>query len=363
MLPSLGIRNYRNLKHLDIEKLARVNLIAGKNNTGKTSLLEAVSLYAAGGSLDWVNILLKSRGDYHYISLPEQTYMPSILLDSNIKSYRSLFFQRPFDNQSSINIESLKSSASDGLTIRFDYQKRSESSAAIMNVALLVGYKRTLTDYPLDTNMPSTIASWVRSSGIFSKEDASPAPDFQFVGTKESLRYNAAQLWSNIALKDEEDWVVEALKIIDPRVSRISFIDDKNGTNQKAVVRMSDHEEILPLQSMGDGMNRILTIILALVNAGDSYLLIDEFENGLHHTVQEDLWKMIFKLAKELNVQVFATTHSDDCIRAFERVLNSDGNESEGQYFRLERFGDVIKPIFYSPSELEVATDQNIETR
>ncbi len=114
---------------------------------------------------------------------------------------------------------------------------------------------------------------------------------------------------------------------------------------------------------MGDGINRILTIVLALVHSKKGYLLIDEFENGLHYTVQEDLWKMIFKLAKELNVQVFATTHSDDCIHAFESVLNDEDNQKEGQYFRLERFGEIIKPIFYSASELEVAADQNIETR
>ena len=114
---------------------------------------------------------------------------------------------------------------------------------------------------------------------------------------------------------------------------------------------------------MGDGMNRILTIILALVNAGDSYLLIDEFENGLHHTVQEDLWKMIFQLAKELNVQVFATTHSDDCIHAFESVMNSEGNESEGQYFRLDNIGGQIIPTLYSPEELDTADDHQIEVR
>jgi AAA15 family ATPase/GTPase len=71
---------------------------------------------------------------------------------------------------------------------------------------------------------------------------------------------------------------------------------------------------------MGDGMNRILTIILALVNSDNGCLLIDEFENGLHYTVQENLWRIIFHLSKELNIQVFATTHSEDCIKGFQSV-------------------------------------------
>ncbi len=114
---------------------------------------------------------------------------------------------------------------------------------------------------------------------------------------------------------------------------------------------------------MGDGMNRILTIILALVNSQDGYLLIDEFENGLHYTVQEDLWKMIFNLANKLNVQVFATTHSDDCIHAFESVMNSEGNKSEGQYLRLDNIDGQIIPTLYSSEELDTAADHQIEVR
>jgi hypothetical protein len=195
--------------------------------------------------------------------------------------------------------------------------------------------------------------------GVISHEVSS----FQFVKTRHTESdYNGA-LWDTIALTEYEDYVAEALRIIDPLVDRITFVNEETNRSRKPVVKLKKHKNVLPLQSMGDGMNRILTIILALVNAADGYLLIDEFENGLHHTVQEDLWKMIFKLAKELNVQVFATTHSDDCIHAFESVLNSEGNQSEGQYFRLERFGDIIKPIFYSANELEIAAEQNIETR
>ena len=134
-------------------------------------------------------------------------------------------------------------------------------------------------------------------------------------------------------MKDEEDWVVEALKIIDSSVTKITFIDTQMD-GRRAVVRMENNNDPLPLKSMGDGMNRILTIILALVNAKDGYLLIDEFENGLHHKVQQDLWKMIFQLATELNVQVFATTHSEDCVEAFENVLNN-GNQNEGLFIRL----------------------------
>jgi len=120
---------------------------------------------------------------------------------------------------------------------------------------------------------------------------------------------------------------------------------------------------VIPLKSMGDGINRILTIILALVNSDNGYLLIDEFENGLHYSVQEKLWEIIFKLSKSLNVQVFATTHSEDCIRAFESVLNTDQNIDKGKLLRLDNVKGSIKQIEFSAGELKTAMESGIEIR
>ena len=108
MLTSLGIRNYRNLKSLDIERLARVNLIAGKNNIGKTSLLEAVSLYAAGGDIQWINGLLTDRDEV--IVKSEENGRPVAIRLIHPDSYKALFYNREarFSNQERITIGSLK---------------------------------------------------------------------------------------------------------------------------------------------------------------------------------------------------------------------------------------------------------------
>ena len=364
MLPSLGIRNYRNLKNLDIKRLARVNLIAGKNNTGKTLLLEAVSLYAAGGDVRWINTLLRARGEYLQTNVSsDKKGSLSDLFRNNIKSYSALFYQKDFTN--AVEIGSSSESSRRKLTIIICETKKSEQNESFKHDVVLQIYDgNEETKSSLYKDLSSGIWSWdqIITYGVGDKFKTS-ASKFQFVSTKGSLIEDDSSLWSKIALKSEEEQVVNALKIIDSDVVRLTFVDTEVEGERKAIVKMNNSEEILPLQSMGDGMNRILTIVLALVNAGDGYLLIDEFENGLHYTVQEDLWKMIFKLAKELNVQVFATTHSDDCIHAFESVMNSEGNELEGQYFRLEKFGDIIKPISYSASELAIASNQHIETR
>jgi len=113
---------------------------------------------------------------------------------------------------------------------------------------------------------------------------------------------------------------------------------------------------------MGDGITRLFHIILALVTARNGILLIDEFENGLHWSVQSSVWKIIFRLAERLNVQVFATTHSRDCINGFEDAWRE--NESLGAFFRLDadKQGQV-QARAYSLDILADALETAVEVR
>ena len=71
MLQSLEIRNYRNLRHLTIKKLGRVNLLLGKNNTGKTSVLEAISILVNKANPQWLYRILEARGEIGHRTLSE----------------------------------------------------------------------------------------------------------------------------------------------------------------------------------------------------------------------------------------------------------------------------------------------------
>ena len=109
-------------------------------------------------------------------------------------------------------------------------------------------------------------------------------------------------------------------------------------------------------------MNRMLGLILALVNAKDGMLLIDEVDTGLHYSVLPDLWKLIFEVAHRLNVQVFATTHSKDCLEAFE-LAASDNEEEEGVLIRLESRKAGITAVTFDERKLAIVTREQIEVR
>ena len=152
------------------------------------------------------------------------------------------------------------------------------------------------------------------------------------------------------------------LNVIEKRIVDVGL--DVESRKPRVLLKNDDHP--LPLKNLGEGTNRIFTIALALVNAKNNILLIDEIDLGLHHSVQKKLWEIIFRFSKTLNVQVFATTHSQDCVETFAEVWDKEDNKNEGNYIRLQRNrldNDVIEPVYYNKNVLLGSVYDNLETR
>ncbi len=141
--------------------------------------------------------------------------------------------------------------------------------------------------------------------------------------------------------------------MIAPEVQHLSFVNHPERADSRlpkvSVAVSSEKSEVIPLRSMGEGMLRLLGLVLAIVNAKDGLLLIDEFSNGIHHLVQVEVWRIIFDLASRLNVQVFATTHSRDTVEAFQRA-GYENKEVEGFLLSLRnkqgKPGEVVALLF-----------------
>jgi AAA15 family ATPase/GTPase len=182
--------------------------------------------------------------------------------------------------------------------------------------------------------------------------------DVEFVSTGRNSK-RIAELWDNINLTDLKEEVVAALKIIEPSIRDVGLTIG-NDNKRFVIVRLNGSSARLSLESLGEGMSRLFHLTLALVNSSNGFLLIDEFENGLHYTVLPLVWKLIFRLAKDLNVQVFATTHSHDCVTAFQAA-----SQNETTLFRLGRSrrksdkGKIIA-IEYDKEELQLVAESEV---
>lgn len=128
------------------------------------------------------------------------------------------------------------------------------------------------------------------------------------------------------------------------------------------MVKLKNASHPVPISSLGDGMRHIFTTALALVSAKNGILLLDEIENGIHCSVQLKMWELILSTARRLNVQVFSTTHSWDCIEAFQQA-SRDNKEADGVLVRLEGKESRITATVFDESELDIATKARIEVR
>jgi AAA15 family ATPase/GTPase len=308
LLESLRIENYRMFKRLEIARLGRVNLLVGRNNSGKSSVLEAVRLYASAGAHETIRSILEShdelRGgddDGEYVDAAKR------LFTGRDTAWRDSSQIRigPIDGGRSVSIEI------------FDYER-----------VLTIG-SRKIQHAHVSPHGLSTEAS--------------------------------ARLWDLIALTDLEVHVTEALRIISPDIERISFVGEGD-RKRIPLAKLSSHPQPVALRSLGDGVDRLLGIALSLAHASGGVLLIDEVENGIHFTAQERLWELIFRLAHQLDTQVFATTHSWDCIEAFQQAAAIDENE-EAVLVRLDVHEDAVSPTTFSERELAIVTRERIEVR
>ncbi len=132
--------------------------------------------------------------------------------------------------------------------------------------------------------------------------------------------------------------------------------------SRRALVKLKGCDRPVPLKSCGDGATRLFGVALALANSAGGFLLIDEAENGLHWSVERNFWRMVLKATQENDVQVFATTHSWDCIAGFAKAVN-ETPEEDGLLLRLDRADGQVRAVAYTEAQLQVAADQRIEVR
>ena len=159
------------------------------------------------------------------------------------------------------------------------------------------------------------------------KSDLPPGIRCESLGPSVLDNNDIARFWDKVALTDDENRAVEALRLnLGDKVQRVAIIgDERSSHSRRAVVRIAGQERPVPLRSLGDGAVRLFGVALALANSQGGFLLIDEAENGIHHTIQRDFWRMVLLTAEANNVQVFATTHSWDCVAGFAQAAVAGG--------------------------------------
>ena len=173
-------------------------------------------------------------------------------------------------------------------------------------------------------------------------------------------------MWDRVLLNGTEERVHEALRILEPDLSDIVFLHGgravQSAGRSGVLIRFKNSTNRLPLGSFGDGMRRLLALGLSLSEAAGGILLVDEIDTGLHWSVMRDMWRLVVDAAIRTDTQVFATTHSLDCIRALAWVC-----ENYPQYpdhVSAHKLHPALDhSVCFDARNLQIAVEQGIEMR
>lgn len=368
-LPSLSIRGFRGINRLDIERLGRVTLLAGRNGVGKTTVLDAIQLFARHGDDVSFRDVLASHDEIEtsHDDENERTERPA---------FEALFYGRkpgPHDRFSigakgdgaPLTVEAVTAAA-----LPSEWLERLGRQRAVLDGPILRITFQTFTEYqPVlseDFAAPHVLAMrhWKRVRGLGEKDWPDNAPCI-LLGPGVVENRQLAEHWDEVALTPSEKLAIDALQLAGRmKIEGIAPIERPRRSAGRQMMVKPAHGDRVPLRSLGDGAVRTLGTVLGLVNAREGFLLIDEAENGIHYRLLRDYWAMVLRAAREHNVQVVATTHSSDCIAGFAEAACGD-ESSEGVVVRLEPEDEdgSLRSIEYSEADLNIAATQGIEVR
>ena len=316
MLTNIHLKNFRGFRDTKVEPLKRVNLIVGQNNTGKTGLLEALALLLAestqnAGSLP--HLFRSISGD------TIENFWKWLCYDKDAKN--AVEIRARFDNLPEFGVWLGSKGLPGG---------GCHASGELGKIPFYVlGHRK----------------SALLKASIFSTHPTNPRQD--------AIDYN------RVVQRRKKSHVEGLLKKVEPRLQAIETLQTGNEPLLYADV---GHSEMLPITQMGQGFNRLLKIYSEMVAAEAKVLLIDEIENGLHHSVLPTIWRGLFHAAAEVDVQIFATTHSWECVLAAHEAAEGEPNYALN-LIRLDRVGDNIKATIIDKDALGTAKELQWEMR
>jgi AAA15 family ATPase/GTPase len=304
-IKEIEIKNFKCFEDFKAEGFGRVNLIGGKNNVGKTAFMEAcyITLQKTKGALLQTFIVRNQR---NYIN-----YDRHIELDGMTEPLKELFkqkFEITINHRQQFNYHFKKE------IHPTDYIHRKDTKEIFENTQSKIQFlDNGITDVQLES------------------------------------------LYAILQEQNKEELLNQYIQEFDSSIKQFKFI--------RSTPKLEVNDKYIHLSNFGDGLKTYIFIICSLFVSKNGQLFIDEIENGIHYIKLDRLWEIILTISKEQNVQVFATTHSKECIESYARVAKKLEDEEIG-FIELGRNKESeIKAMVYPYEWILDEIEQNHEVR
>ena len=359
MIERIKISNFKIFKTLILDNLHQITLVSGKNNVGKSTLLEAVFFSNSYFGTNSFIVINNIRGAL--------STLQTDVWKSFINTYSS-------DN--SFEIEKFENGALKNIVVKLE----DNSNTIVHSLSNNANNANTQIAEKTNDNRSITHRLLISSSdGINNDSQAyivnfdgqiqtvnNPSPNtalrnctYTIYITSKSVmnQTNLAEMLSKLEMDGKSDNVIKALQILDPKIIGLkTFV-------QNGIIRLyasMNNGNSIPVDYMGDGICKLIQICVSIFSNPNSLILIDEMENGFHYSAHKKIWTAVYEAAKASNVQIIATTHSYECIKGASEAM---GENTDFAYIRLDNVSDNILAKSMSGKQLKIAIESNLEVR
>lgn len=352
MIDSFEIQNFRCFESVKVTKLSRINLLVGRNAAGKTTLLE--SLFLASGASPELAFRVKGwRG------------LPRIEVSNERAAYQALwkdlFFS--FDEDRRIRI-ALGKGGSELRLLEISY---GSSQGILLPPVEPTSSIDTLPIIPISFHWRTSSGQEATVEPQFTKEgfrvasaaDTPPLAAVFFSSANMPSPEESAGWLSQLSIQGSDRELVEAVREVFEFVEDLSIQVSAGAPAIYATVRHLN--EKVPINLVSSGLTKLMAIVLAIIQKKGGLLFIDEIENGFHHEILVPVWQLISRLAEKYDTQIFASTHSAECLAAAtEGVLEP---KSALRLLKLERLNGSSKVKRFTGEALRSAMVDAVEVR
>ncbi len=329
MINEIEIDNFRCFEHTKISGFRNINLIGGKNNAGKTCLLEAIYINSSPNA-STINSLFNFRRESSFILNEPKHSWDYFFYNKNRTSDITISSGDKSNVKSDCIILSSKNKRykyfNDTSPIFFTPNRKEEIDDELLKIYLLD--KDSTLDYLLSDLYVIDGKIVNKNREITQLQSYSNyIPSFSNLSNKK-----LAKEFDKAELDECSEKVIEVINVIDPRITGAKTLSIGEPT---LYLKIDNQKGLTPINLFGEAVVRVTEFILNIINNKNTILLIDEIENGIHYTNHQKLWQMLFRFSSEYDIQIFATTHSKEMLEAFYEAAAEENAFDLGAYFEL----------------------------
>lgn len=348
---SLSIKNYRGIKRAKIEGFLPVNIIAGMNGSGKSTILEALFT------------ILDAMGPLAIIRPMALRQLPASIAFAHSALFR--------DGEEAVQFEAKTADGPYELTFKWEDQTQHQASFTIPDTEKFGrrAIERTrgsegITMSVFRSKKLIMRRSFNDSAGSLAINDSVPSSIRFPIGTiitrsNAGIHSDLANKFTGVIQNRRKDEILRIIRYILADVKDIQLL--QLGDQGILHVELGDGN-LIPLSLAGDGVVILTAIALTMMTSEGGVVFLDEFDASIHYTKLEVVWSIIEKLAKEYECQVFAATHSRECVDAALSVSKNSGKDVM-RFFRMDSVDNNISITSYGQDELDFAYEQSMEIR